>query len=169
MKRGYTLIELIIVLSIITLFSSIAMINVGKFKERMDNIEFNNLENEVKSLLSFGKSYCRKNKVPGKIIVGADRKTITFQVTNSSFPITKTIKLNDDMEIGSNFSSSSSITKDENNINDEGFIKSAGTIVLTNKNKKRIEITISVGNDIIRSYTNDEEEGDIIRWKKVVL
>lgn len=163
MKKGYTLVELIIVLSIITLFSSITMINVVKVKERMDNIEFNNLANEVKSLLSYGKSYCRKNKVPGKIIVGSDRKTITFQVTNSSSPITKTIKLNNNMEIGSNFNSSGDIKKDENNINDEGFIKSAGTIVLSNKNKKRIEITVSVGNDIIRSYTNDDEEGDIIQ------
>lgn len=163
MKRGYTLIEMIIVLSVITLFSSVTIINVGKVKERMEDIEFKNVANEMKSLLSFGKSYCRKNRVPGKIIVGEDRKTITFQVTNSSFPINKTIKLNDDMEIGSNFHSSSDIKTDENNINDEGFIKSAGTIILTNKNHKYIEITISVGSDIIRSYINDEEEGDIIQ------
>ena len=169
MKRGYTLIEVIIVLSIISLFSSITVINVGKFKDKMDDIEFKNVGYEIKSLLSFGKSYCRKNRVAGKIIVGNDRKTIKFEVTNSSFPISKTIKLNDDMEIGSNFNSASDIKKDENNINDEGFIKSAGTIILINKNNKRIEITISVGNDIIRSYINDEEEGDIIQWKKEIL
>ncbi|MDV4152542.1 type II secretion system protein [Clostridium sp. AL.422] len=163
MKKGYTLIELIIVLSIITILASISIINVGRFREKFENIELNNLATEVKSLLSFGKSYCRKNKVPGKIIVGADRKTITFEVTNNSYETSKSIKLKDSMDIGSNFNSSGNIKTNENNINDEGFIKSAGTITITNGYNKRIEITVSVGNDIIRSYPNDSEEGDIIQ------
>lgn len=163
MKKGYTLIELIIVLSIIAVISSIATINIVKFKEKMEIIEFNSVANEVKSLLSFGKAYCRKNKVSGQILVGNNRKTITFEVTNKGFPITKTIKLNKDIEVGSNFKVSSSITSDNNNITDEGYIKSAGTITLTHKSNKRINITVSVGNDIIRSYESDEEEGDIIQ------
>lgn len=163
MKKGYTLIELIIVLSIIAVISSIATINIVKFKEKMEIIEFNSVANEVKSLLSFGKAYCRKNKVSGQILVGKNRKTITFEVTNNEFPITKTIRLNKDIEVGSNFKVSSSITSDNNNITDEGYIKSAGTITLTHKSNKRINITVSVGNDIIRSYESDEEEGDIIQ------
>lgn len=163
MKKGYTLIELIIVLSIIAVISSITTINIVKFKEKMEIIEFNSVANEVKSLLSFGKAYCRKNKVSGQILVGNNRKTITFEVTNKNFPITKTIKLNKDIEVGSNFKVSSSITSDNNNITDEGYIKSAGTITLTHKSNKRINITVSVGNDIIRSYESDEEEGDIIQ------
>lgn len=166
MKKGYTLIEIIIVLSIIAVISSITMVNVVKFKEKIDIIEFNSMANEVKSLLSFGKSYCRKNKVAGQILVGSDRKTITFEVTNNDFPITKTIKLNNDIEIGSNFNVSSSLTSNSNNITDEGYIKSAGTITLTHKSKKRINITISVGNDIVRSYENDNEEGDIINEER---
>jgi len=169
MKKGYTIIELVIVLTILTIFSSITAINVIKYKERLDDIEFNSIANEVKSLLSFGKAYCRKNRVVGKIIVGTDRKTIRFEVTDSSSPISKIVKLKDDMEIGSNFNSSGNITRDENNINSEGFIKTAGTITIKNENEKRIEITVSVGNDIIRSYiNNDEEDGDIIKWKKEV-
>lgn len=60
MKKGYTLIELIVVLAIMSIFSSIAVINITKVKERLENIELKNLEAEVKSLLSFGKAYCRK-------------------------------------------------------------------------------------------------------------
>jgi prepilin-type N-terminal cleavage/methylation domain-containing protein len=165
-KRGYTLIELIIVLSIIAVISSITTVNVVKFKEKMDIIEFNNVANEVKSLLSFGKAYCRKNKVSGQILVGSNRKTITFDVTNNNFPITKTIKLNKDIEVGSNFKVSSSLTSDNNNITEEGYIKSAGTITLTHKSNKRINVTISVGNDIIRSYESDNEEGDIINEER---
>ncbi|MGG7143667.1 pilus assembly FimT family protein [Clostridium nigeriense] len=163
MKKGYTLIELIIVLSIIAVISSITTINIVKFKEKIEIIEFNSLANEVKSLLSFGKAYCRRNKVSGQILVGSNRRTITFEVTNKEFPITKTIRLNKDIEVGSNFKVSSSITSDNNNITDEGYIKSAGTITLTHKSNKRINITVSVGNDIIRSYESDEEEGDIIQ------
>lgn len=163
MKKGYTLIELIIVLSIIAVISSIATINIVKFKEKMEIIELNSVANEVKSLLSFGKAYCRKNKVSGQILVGSNRRTVTFEVTNKEFPITKTIRLNKDIEVGSNFKVSSSSTSDNNNITYEGYIKSAGTITLTHKSNKRINITVSVGNDIIRSYESDEEEGDIIQ------
>lgn len=163
MKKGYTLIELIIVLSISTLLFSISVTNIVKFKENMNNVEFENTAVEVKALLSFAKTYCRKNKVPGQIIIGSDRKTITFQVTDRNFPINKSIKLKDNIEIGSNFTSSTDIKSDSNNISDEGYIKSAGTIVITNDKNKVIRITISVGSDIIRSYSNDEEEGDIIQ------
>lgn len=165
MKKGYTLIELIVVLSIITIFSSIVVINIGKVKEKMYDIQFKNLEAEVKSLLSFGKSYCRKNKVPGEIAIGLDGKTILFQVTGIKAPIIKRISFGEDIEVLSNINSSGN----SNNITQEGYIKSAGTITIKGK-KKRTEITISVGNDIIRSpIINDEEEGDIIEWKKVVL
>ncbi len=165
MKKGYTIIELIVVLSIITIFSSIVIINVGKVKERLDDIEFKNVEAEVKSLLSFGKAYCRKNKVPGQIIIGLDRKTIKFAVTGSLSPITRVINLENGIEVGSNLKVSENLKQDANNISDEGFIKSAGTITITNKSKsKSIDITISVGNDIIRSpIKNDEEDGDITK------
>ena len=163
MKKGYTLIELIVVLSIISIISSITVVNVVKFKDKMEMIEFNSVANEVKSLLSFAKSYCRKNNVQGQILVGANRKVITFQVTNREAPITKSIKFDDNIEIGSNFKVSSSLTSDANKITDEGYIKSAGTITLTHKSKKQIKITISVGSDIIRSYETDNEEGDIIQ------
>ena len=171
MKKGYTLIELIVVLSIMAIFSSMVVINIVKVKERLEYIEFKNLEAEVKSLLSFGKAYCRKNKVPGQIIIGSDRKTIKFIVTDRYSAITKVINLGNDIEVGSNFKISENLKQDANNISDEGFIKSAGTITITNGNKtKSIDITISVGSDIIRSpIKNDEEEGDITEWKKVAL
>lgn len=165
MKKGFTIIELIVVLSIIAIFSSIVIINVGKVKEKLDDIEFKNLEAEVKSLLSFGKAYCRKNKVPGKIIIGLERKSIEFAVTDSRAPIKKVLNLSNGFEVGSNLMVSENLKEDANNISDEGFIKSAGTITIINKSKtKSINITISVGNDIIRSpIKNDEKDGDITR------
>lgn len=162
MKKGYTLIELIIVLAIISLISSIAMVNIIKVKEDLEVIEFKNSANEVKSLLSFAKSYCRKNKVPGQILIGADKKTIVFEVSDKNYLFKKIVILSKNIEVGSNFKVSSSETSSNNNVTDEGYIKSAGTIILSYKNNKKIKITVSVGNDISRSYESDNEDGDII-------
>lgn len=162
MKKGYTLIELIIVLAIISLISSIAMVNIIKVKEDLEVIEFKNSANEVKSLLSFAKSYCRKNKVPGQILIGADKKTIVFEVSDKNYLFKKIVILSKNIEVGSNFKVSSSETSSNNNVTDEGYIKSAGTITLSYKNNKKIKITVSVGNDISRSYESDNEDGDII-------
>ncbi|MBD7916584.1 prepilin-type N-terminal cleavage/methylation domain-containing protein [Clostridium sp. Sa3CUN1] len=162
MKKGYTLIEVIIVLSIISLISSIAIVNISKVKENLEVIEFKNSANEVKALLSFAKAYCRKNKVHGQIIVGSDRKTIAFEVSDKNHSFKKIIKLSKNIEVGSNFKVSSSITSANNNVTDEGYIKSAGTITLMYKNNRKIEITISVGNDISRTYESDNEDGDVI-------
>ncbi|MCF0149253.1 MAG: type II secretion system protein [Clostridium sp.] len=158
MKKGYTLIELIVVLSIITIFSSIVVINIGKVKETMYDIQFKNIEAEIKSLLSFGKAYCRNNNVPGEITIGLDRKTVLFEVTGTKAPIIKRINLGEGIEVLSNINSSGS----SKNISAQGYIKSAGKITIKGKNKKS-EITISVGSDVIRStIKNDEEESDII-------
>lgn len=162
MKKGYTIIELIIVLAIISLISSIAMVNIIKVKEDLEVIEFKNSANEVKSLLSFAKAYCRKNKVPGQILIGSDKKTIVFEVSDKNYLFKKIVILSKNIEVGSNFKVSSSETSSNNNVTDEGYIKSAGTITLSYKNNKKIKITVSVGNDISRSYESDNEDGDII-------
>lgn len=162
MKKGYTIIELIIVLAIISLISSITAMKITKVKENLEILELKHSANEVKSLLSYAKAYCRKNKVAGQITVGLDRKTITFAVDDREYRISKRITVSKNVEVGSNFKISSSITSSNNNITEQGYIKSAGNIKLTHKSKKTIDITISVGNDIIRSYENDYEDGDVI-------
>lgn len=162
MKKGYTLIELIIVLAIISLISSIAMVNIIKVKEDLEVIEFKNSANEVKSLLSFAKAYCRKNKVPGQILIDSDKRIIIFEVSDKIYLFKKIVSLNKNTEVASNFKVSSSGTTPNNTVTDEGYIKSAGTIILSYKNNKKIKITVSVGNDISRSYESDNEDGDMI-------
>lgn len=163
MKKGYTLLELILVIAIFSIIISITSINIYNVKKNMENIELNNAANEVKALLSFSKSYCRKNRVQGRILIGLDRQSMTFEVSGSKFPITKKIILSNDIKIGSNFVVSPSNSGSDNHISDEGFIKLAGTITLKHKNNRFIEITISVGNDIIRNKQNDNQEMDIIQ------
>ncbi|MPL93633.1 MULTISPECIES: type II secretion system protein [Clostridium] len=156
MKKAYTLIELIVVLSILVIFSTVTIGGIKYFKDKSEDLNFENYVYEVKSLLSFAKSYCRKNKVIGNIIISSDRKSIIFDVTDKTYKLNKRVDLDNSTEIGSNFKLGN------NKINDEGFIKEAGTITLSNKNSKFVKITISVGNDIIRVSENDDNEGDMI-------
>ncbi|VYU62757.1 prepilin-type N-terminal cleavage/methylation domain-containing protein [Clostridium tertium] len=154
MKKGYTLVELIVVLSIIIVLTSLSTLGYKFYKSSLEEMKLNSTVLEVRDLLSFSKAYCRKNKIYGNLIVASDRKSITFTVDNRKAPIKKVIELEDSLEIGSNFGGN-------NTVNEEGFITKAGTINIRNNfNNKFFEIKVSVGNDIIR--VSDKNEGDII-------
>lgn len=161
MKKGYTLIEVIIVLSIMLLLSSLASLGYKFYKNSVEKIKLESTALEVRDLLSFSKAYCRKNEITGNLSVELDRKSISFTVDNNKAPIKKVIKLEDGLEIGSNFSGN-------NKVSEEGFITKAGTINIRSAYlNKSLELKVSVGNDIIR--VSDKNEGDIIDWKKVIL
>lgn len=154
MKKGYTLVEVIIVISIILLLSSLASLGYKLYKNSVEKINLESTVLEVRDLLSFSKAYCRNNEITGNILVALDRKSITFTVDNSRAPIKKVIKLEDGLEIGSNF-------RGNNTVNEEGFITKAGTINIRSIYlNKSMELKVSVGNDIIR--VSDKNEGDII-------
>lgn len=151
MKKGYTLIEVIIVLSIMLILSSLASVGYKFYKNSSEKIKLESTALEVRGLLSFSKAYCRKNEIIGNILVASDRKSIYFTVDNK---IKKAIRLEDGLEIGSNFVGN-------NVVNEKGFITKAGTInIRSDYLNKSFELKISVGNDIIR--VNDKNEGDII-------
>lgn len=154
MKKGYTLIELIIVLSIMLLLSNLALLGYRSYKNSAEKIKLESTALEVRDLLSFSKAYCRKNEIIGNISVELDKKSIYFTVDDKKAQIKKIIKLEDGIEIGSNF-------KGNNTVNEEGFITKAGTInIRSSYLNKFLELKISVGNDIIR--VSDKNEGDII-------
>ncbi|MDU5110918.1 MAG: prepilin-type N-terminal cleavage/methylation domain-containing protein [Clostridium sp.] len=154
MKKGYTLIEVIIVLSIMLLLSSLASLGYKFYKNSVEKIKLESTALEVRDLLSFSKAYCRKNEITGNLSVELDRKSISFTVDNNKAPIKKVIKLEDGLEIGSNFSGN-------NKVSEEGFITKAGTINIRSAYlNKSLELKVSVGNDIIR--VSDKNEGDII-------
>jgi len=139
-KKAYTLIELVVVLGIMIIIASITSLNVGKIKNTINKISLEESINEARSILSFGKSYCRKNRVHGMIVISENR--LSFIVQENDYKIDKSTELKGNLEVNSNFEKGRSI------INKDGYISLAGTIVLKLGNSYG-EIKIGVGNDII--------------------
>lgn len=148
MKKGYTLIEIIITLSIIAILTSVISLGSTYYKKTVDKIKNQAILTEVKTFLSFAKSYCRGKGESGEIFIDEKGKYIKFICFTKEV---KSINFYDDFTIGSNFDN-------QIGINDEGFITKYGTFYMYKNNQVIGEITIAVSIDTIRTYDNDMVE-----------
>lgn len=151
-KKGFTLLELIITLNILVLFTTITYTSVRAYNNRKINTKINNYTYEIKTILSYGKSYCRKHKALGNIYIDLNENIFKFEVVEKNKEIKKVIYLDKDFSLFTNFSRKS------NYISKEGYINEAGTISLKYKEKVVREIKIAVGNDIIGVAEGDSIE-----------
>ncbi len=72
MKKGYTLIELIIVLAIISILI-LPSINISKsYSESIMRIKGKSIANEIGNLISYGKYYCRYYDILGLIEINKE-------------------------------------------------------------------------------------------------
>lgn len=145
MKKGYTLIEIIITLSIIAILTSIISLGSNYYKKTADKIKNQAILTEVKTFLSFAKSYCREKGESGEVFIDENGKYIKFICFTKEV---KSINFYDDFTIGSNFNN-------QIGINDEGFITKYGTFYMYKNNQVIGEITIAVSIDTVRTYDND--------------
>lgn len=151
-KKGFTLLELIITLNILVLFTTITYTSVKAYNNRKINTKINNYTYEIKSLLSYGKSYCRRYKALGNLYIDLNKNIFKFEVTERNKGIKKVIYLDEDFSLLYNYTGSSI------EISKEGYIKDACKIRLTYKKKVVREIKIGVGNDIIGIAEGDSIE-----------
>lgn len=149
-KKAYTLIELVVVLGIMIIIASITSLNVSKVKNTINKISLEESINEARSILSFGKNYCRRNRVNGSIVISENN--LAFTVEEKGREIYKSTELKGSLELNSNFKDGKS------EIDRDGYITLAGTIVVKLGNSYG-EIKIGVGNDII-----GVSEVDTIEW-----
>lgn len=152
-KQGYTLIEVITVLSIMIVLIGGGATIVSSLKHIKNDVEVENVVYEIYNILSYAKSYCRRNLCDGKIIIDMQKNSVLFRyreydngyrdvtVRNEKFP--------SNIKISSNFKSGTI------NVSELGYLKNSGTILIK-YGKKYKEISIAVGNDI--TNIKDEKE-----------
>lgn len=156
-KKGYTIIEIVIVLAIFTVLLGGSLRLLKVIEKTKSELILDNSVYEVKALLSFSKSFCRKNKIFGNIVIDSTRNEVKFTVIDTGAPvdkrITRTIKLKNSVKISTNISDKVAT------VNESGFITKAGTIEFKYNEVNIRKITISVGVDTI---TDKDITGDII-------
>lgn len=146
MKRGYTLIEVIITISIIAMLTSIVSLGASYYRKTTDKMKNQAILTEIKAFLSFSKSYCREKNQPGQIFIDEKGKYMKMNLLGKEV---KVINFNYDFSIGSNFSNQIV------DINSEGFITKYGTFYIYKDNQNIGKITIAVSIDTVRVYEND--------------
>lgn len=137
-KKGYTLIELVAVIGILAILLSSGLTVVKMLTHLKEELETEDVIYEVNNILSYAKSYARKEKC-GLII--------KFDSANSVINLYKNTTLITKKKINSQFKITTNIDKGIN-ITEDGYIKKSGTISIEVNGKLYI-ITIAVGNDLI--------------------
>lgn len=135
-KRGYTLVELIAVMSIIAILATVSITGVSSIINIKNNMELDSVTYEIRQLLSMAKKYCRTNRLDGKIIIIQNDNKITFNANG----IIKSVNMPEGIKIKKSYSI---------NINKEGYITDSLTITIIGYKGEYNEISIGVGNDII--------------------
>ena len=63
MKKGFTLVELIVVLSLILIISSFSFISLKSFLETKNKIKTKEFLYEIEDMITYGRSYCINNNI----------------------------------------------------------------------------------------------------------
>jgi len=90
-NKGFTLLELILVLGMISLFLSFSLINIGGYRELNNKIDVELFSNSLLNYINNSKEYCRDNRISGYIYFDSERNLITLnygvrQVNSLSLP-----------------------------------------------------------------------------------
>lgn len=145
MKRGYTLIELIIVLAIM-LVLMLPTLNISKYYiESIEKIKGKSIINDISNLISYSKYYCRHYSTYGLIEISSSKGKIVFKDTSGRSKTIKTIILEEGFKFVSN---------DSLSINKIGNVESA-TIRIMNEKGKLYKVTIATGVDTVNIYEGE--------------
>lgn len=77
--KGFTLLELLLVMSIFSILLSFSLINLGAFSKITNKVEVDLTDNNIINFINKSKAYCRDNrKEGGYIYFDENNKSITF-------------------------------------------------------------------------------------------
>ncbi|MDY4079629.1 MAG: prepilin-type N-terminal cleavage/methylation domain-containing protein [Clostridium sp.] len=139
MKKGFTLVELIVVLSLILIISSFSFISLKSFLETKNKIKTKEFLYEIEDMISYGRSYCINNNISGSFVMVENENTqeLIFKIENDVIRKEKYDKTLEIYEKNKVYPLSTVI-----NIESDGTITSK-TIYLKNKNNEKYKISIT--------------------------
>lgn len=77
--KGFTLIELMLVITIMSILLSYSFINLGGLSKLQNDMEIDTFGNTLVNFINNSKDYCRENKMGGYIYLDAETKDIDFR------------------------------------------------------------------------------------------
>lgn len=151
-NRGYTLIELIAVISIILILLGGGFTVINMLDSIKRQVELEDAVYEVNSILSYAKAHCRKNYSGGSVVIDTVNNTIAFKARDEN---NVSVYIKKDVLPSSVKITAPTIEGSLIDVSNKGYLNKAGTILITSKNETR-KISISVGNDHI--WIKDDEK-----------
>ncbi|WP_143314369.1 type II secretion system protein [Clostridium sp. HBUAS56017] len=145
-KRGFTLIEIIAVIGVLSVIFSIGIASIRQFKTRYKQIEISNFLYETIDMISYGKSYCASNDLSGnvKLINNNDYLQVYLIADNK---VIKNIKIKEVLRIKP-FDNEEEIRNINLRINEFGYVEPT-TIKFINEKLEEFIITVQVGGNVI--------------------
>ncbi|MBD7910031.1 type II secretion system protein [Clostridium cibarium] len=145
-KRGFTLIEIIAVIGVLSVIFSIGIASIKQFKTRYKQIEISNFLYETIDMISYGKSYCASNDLSGnvKLINNNDYLQVYLIADNK---VIKNIKIKEVLRIKP-FDNEEEIRNINLRINEFGYVEPT-TIKFINEKLEEFIITVQVGGNVI--------------------
>jgi prepilin-type N-terminal cleavage/methylation domain-containing protein len=137
MKKGFTLIELIITIAVMVIVSTFSMYSFSKYNKIKSEINIDAWETIIFSLINNSKQYCRERNKSGYIYFDLGSNRLDFYSEGRKI---EGYNLTSGLYIYSINTDYSKI-----DINRNGITSDAGTITLKDKSGKVYTLTISVG------------------------
>lgn len=77
-KKGFTLIEILMVISMIASITLIMLLNAGEYSQTVNKTKNKYYQNSIVDFISNSKHYCAANKISGYISFKLDENTLYF-------------------------------------------------------------------------------------------
>ncbi|MFL0246713.1 hypothetical protein [Candidatus Clostridium stratigraminis] len=137
MRKGFSLIELLVIITIIIIATSISLLGISKYNQIRNEVDLNMTESSILGVINYGKQYCREKEKPGFVLFDLEKNEVWFYNSNrviDGFKLPREIKIDG---INTNLN--------RINIDKFGITSDAGTIRISDINNKIYLITINVG------------------------
>jgi prepilin-type N-terminal cleavage/methylation domain-containing protein len=144
MRKGFTLIEIIIVIAIMSIVSGVSVLSVRYYKTVNNSMDADYYCNAVVNFINKSKMYCRENSC--SVIVTFDKEKNEIKLVNGIKVVNK-LMLKDKITL---FRFTGRVNNTYIVIDSEGYSNDAFTIILKDNNSIKHEITMRVGTAYVK-------------------